>query len=188
MSGERQGDIIEELPHAAFRHDRAEQDEQENVAGRDANRGAVNALGVREEMVRQRGPVVAAVHEHAREFAPVQSVNDEDDGQDRQRVARDAARAFQHQHDEQRRHGEVRVVRVAGALDDAEIIGIDVDWRGEGKGRENPVEDGRLRHVRFFSRRVHQKAQREDHRDMQRAMHQRDRGTEGRRVKMIAGD
>ena len=114
MTGQGQGDVVEELPHTALVHDRAEQDEQEDVTGGNTDRCAVDAFRVGKEVVGQGRPVIAPVHEHAREFAAEKSVNDEDDGQDRQGVARDPAGAFQHQHHQQGGHVKVCLVRITG--------------------------------------------------------------------------
>ena len=73
-----QGDIVKELAHAALVHDRAEQDEQEDVAGGNADRGAVDTFRVGKEMVGQGRPVIAPVHEHAGEFPAEKTVHDKD--------------------------------------------------------------------------------------------------------------
>ena len=97
MSGQGQGDIVKELPHAAFVHNRAEQDEQEDVAGGYAYGRTVDTFRVGKEMVGQGRPVITTVHEHAGELAAEEPVYDKDQRQNRQGIACDPAGTFQYQ-------------------------------------------------------------------------------------------
>ena len=79
MSGQRQGNVVKELTHAALMHNGAEQDEQEDIAGCYADRCAVNSFRVGKEMVGKGRPVIPTVHEHAGKFSAEKSVDDKYD-------------------------------------------------------------------------------------------------------------
>ena len=188
VTGHGQRNVVEELPHAALFHHRAEDDEEEDVAGGDADRRAVDALGVGEEMVGQRRPVIAPVHEHAGEAAPVEAVGDEDEAQNDERLARDAARGLQHQHHEQRRHAHVQAAGGASARDHALIVVPDVKRHGKAQRRQQPVQRAGARAVGAAAEGIHEKAQRQNHRHMQRAVHERGGRAEGGGVEVVGRD
>ena len=126
VTGQGKGDVVEELSHAALVHDRAEQNEQENIAGGYADGGAVNTFRVGEEVVGQGRPVITTVHKHTGEFTAEKSVNDEDDGQDRQGVACNTAGTFQNQNYQQCCHDQVCLVGITGPFHHAQVVIPDV--------------------------------------------------------------
>ena len=188
MSGQGQGDIVKELPHAALVHNRTEQDEQEDVAGGYAYGRAVDTFRVGKEMVGQGRPVVPPVHEHAGELAAEEPVYDKDQRQNRQRIACDPAGTFQYQHYQQRGHDQVGLVGVAGPFHHAQIIMPDVEGDGETEQGQDPVDNGRLGMVGALEAGIHQKAHGSNHCHMQGTVYQGNRRPKGRGVQMVSGN
>ena len=73
-----QRDVVEQLDHAGALEEGAEQDEQEDVAGGDVGRDAVDALGAEEHLVDDLGEVVAAMVERRRQILAEQAIGEEE--------------------------------------------------------------------------------------------------------------
>ena len=136
-------------------------------------------------MVGQGRPVITTVHEHAGEFTAEKSVNNEDDGQDRQGVASNTAGTFQHQYYQQGGHDQVCLVGIAGPFHYAQIIMPDVEGDCKTEQGQDPVNNRRFGVIGTFETGIHQEAHGGDHRYMERPVHQGYRWSEGGGVQMI---
>ena len=136
-------------------------------------------------MVGQAEPVIAPVHEHAREFPSVHPVEDETEAQDGQGLAAAPSGSFQHQCHQQGGHHHVHITGPSGPFHDPQIIMPDIEGNHKGNGGQEPVKPAGFGPAGFFPHGIHQKTHGTHHGHMERPVHQGDRRPENGRVQMV---
>ncbi len=114
-TGDAMREVDEQLAQADADGDHAEQHEMEHIGGDDQHRAAVDALALEIEMIHQRRPAGARIHQRIVEVDAEQRIHDEHVGDDRQRDARRASGRLDHDQHHGGTHGDVHQGRVADA-------------------------------------------------------------------------
>ena len=156
MTGQCQCQVVEQLAHTGFAHNSAKKDEEEDVAGSNVNRGAINTFRISKEMVGKAGPIIAAVHEHARHGTTKNAIGYENQAQQGKHIAADATGGFQNQGHQQRRHRHIHSVGITSSFNKALIVGGNINGSCQGSGYQNPVQNGRSREAGFLTHGVHE--------------------------------
>jgi hypothetical protein len=139
------GEVDEELARPCHFEEGAEEDEDEDEGGRDAERQAEDAFGAERHLARDAFERVAAVVEdpghpvgEKRELAPPpgEGIGDEDRADDRHPEAHRAPRGLEHDEDRQDADPDVDVAR-------EDLVGDDVDVPGDPGADEDPAGDER---------------------------------------------
>ena len=90
-----------------LRHKRTQQTEQENEAGRSAQRHTENTFGREDHMPHKGRKRAAAMCQRSREVLAENRIQNEDRRNQNQRIAQNAAGTLQDQHDQQQSHDQV---------------------------------------------------------------------------------
>ena len=170
MAGQRIGDVIEELPHAALVHDLAENDEKNNEGCGYFDGGAVDAINVGGQVSDNALPAVAAVHEHAGQITPEQAIGKEDDRKDGERRAADAPGAFQHEKDQDRTYDHIHHACLEAGGDEHRVADEHIDGHAGGKHDADPVIPGDLLPACLFAGGIQGEAQDQHQAHMKRVV------------------
>ncbi len=188
MAHEAERDVVEELDHPGVLEEAAEQDEQEDVRGRDQGRDAEDAFGAEEELADDLVHAVAAVRDGGRQILAEHAVGEEGRADDRQREAQHATRGLEHQHDEHAADDEIGHVRIPRALDQLGLEREVVEREGEGHGGEHRVPPVDAVALRALAEGVDQERQREQKADVDGARRQARQRREARDDELIRGE
>ena len=143
-AGDGAGQIVEQLAHAALVHHFTEDDEDDDVSGRDFNGRTVDAVDIDGQVLDDLGPGVAAVHEDTGHVAAEQAVQQEDDAQDGQGRTADPAGGLQHQKHQQGAHDDVQGGGLEAGGHEGVVPGQNVDGLRQGQHSKNRVVPGDL--------------------------------------------
>ena len=122
MADQAKRHVGEELDHARALKEGAEQDEQEDVRGRDIGRDAVDPLGAIGHVLDDLLEIVAAMGEHSGQIVAEQAVEQERAGDDRQGGSHDDPGGGEYRDQSNNADDEIEGQRKAGAQDQRGVL------------------------------------------------------------------
>ncbi len=153
-AGDGHGQGVEEFGHARLRQEGAEEDEQEDVRGRDAEGDAVNTFCREEHVLDDPVEAIAAMAELAGDHIAEQGIGDEDEGHDRQLLAGRPAGGLKHQQTKEGADPDVHAGVYAAGVGQIIVDGDEINAYEYREGGQHDIHGRYLVFRAFFAGRV----------------------------------